>query len=400
LINLVKSVPVFRNTISITFRLSFPVTGFLFLVNSNIAFSFWFFNLFATMLQGVFNITGISSTEYTSVFGAGPIFSHMGIGSFLAFVSFGVWTARSHLRDVFRKAFRGDELIDDSEEMLSYRTAVICLISGIAFMSIWLISTGIPFRITLLFIFVMLVLFLGLTKIVSQGGIPSIRLPEVPSAAVVSAVGSSNIGAEGVVGLGLTAPYSTDVRTLVMCSGAHGLKMSEKMGKKKRLLFPAMFLAITVGIVTSLCMVIYLAYTQGGINLNEYYFTGAPKYAYEYTADKILHPAGPNGIGWLCKGIGVAGMSFLMVMQNRFLWWPLHPLGFAIGPVWLMSQIWFSVFLAWFLKSLILRYGGSKVYKKTVPFFLGLVLGQYTCAGLWFVIDCFTRMEGNVVFWI
>ena len=39
-------------------------------------------------------------------------------------VLFGLWIARGHLRAVFRKAFTGDASVDDSGEIMSYRTAV------------------------------------------------------------------------------------------------------------------------------------------------------------------------------------------------------------------------------------------------------------------------------------
>ena len=402
MINLVQSIPIFRQTTSIVFRLSFPVLGLAYLVNLDVAFSLWFFNLLSTALKGMFNITGVSSPENVGIYGCGgdPIFAHLGTGAFLVLVLFGLWMARAHLRDVFRKAFKGDKKIDDSEEMLSYRAAVIGLILGSIFMLGWLIASGISFWYSLFFLLGALLFFLGLTRVVAEGGIPTLVAPSISSAAVVSAAGSSNVGTSGLVGLGFTYVYSSDVRTFPMCPAAHGLKMSEEIGKKKRLLFWGMFLALIIGIFTSLWLNLRLSYTYGGANLNSWYFVGGPKAPFEYTADKILHPSSPNGLGWLSKGIGAIVMFGLMFMRNRFLWWPLHPIGFAVGSVWLMSSLWFSIFLAWLLKRMILRYGGPKIYKNSIPFFLGLILGQYTCAGVWFVIDYFTKMTGNQVFWI
>ena len=73
----------------------------------------------------------------------------------------------------------------------------------------------------------------------------------------------------------------------------------------------------------------------------------------------------------------------------------MHPLGFATGTFYTLNHVWFSVFLAWLLKSTILKYGGASLYRKTRPFFLGLILGQISVAGLWIVIDFFTGMVGN-----
>ncbi len=402
LINLAQSIPIFRQTTDIAFRLSFPVLGLAYLINLDVAFSLWFFSIFSTMLKGIFNITGISSAENVGIYGCGgdPIFNHLGTGAFLVYVLFGLWMARGHLRNVFRKAFKGDKKIDDSTEMLSYRTAVIGLILCTIFMLFWLTLSGISFWLSLFFLFGALLLFFGLTRVVAEGGIPTLVAPSISSAQVVSSVGSSNVGASGLTGLGFTYVYASDVRTFPMCPAAHGLKMSEEMGKRKRLLFLGMLLALIIGVFASQWLIIKLSYTYGGANLNSWYFVGGPQAPWKYTADKILHPEGPNGLGWFCKGIGVAIMFGLMFMRNRFLWWPLHPIGFAVGSVWLMGSLWFSIFLAWLLKTLILRYAGPKIYKNSIPFFLGLILGQYTCAGTWFVIDYFSKMTENIVFWI
>ena len=42
--------------------------------------------------------------------------------------------------------------------------------------------------------------------------------------------------------------------------------------------------------------------------------------------------------------------------------------------------MFFSVFLAWLCKTLVLRYGGPALYLKTRPFFMGLILGQFVTA--------------------
>ena len=66
----------------------------------------------------------------------------------------------------------------------------------------------------------------------------------------------------------------------------------------------------------------------------------------------------------------------------------------------LMGQIWFSVFIAWAIKKIVLRFGGAARYQGSQIFFLGLILGEVLCTGLWIVIDFFTGKTGNTIFGI
>jgi len=50
------------------------------------------------------------------------------------------------------------------------------------------------------------------------------------------------------------------------------------------------------------------------------------------------------------------------------------------------------------LKTTILRYGGVPVYRLMMPFFLGLVLGEFTTACLWVFIDGYYGVENNMIF--
>lgn len=90
-------------------------------------------------------------------------------------------------------------------------------------------------------------------------------------------------------------------------------------------------------------------------------------------------------------------MGFLMFMRYRFLWWPLHPLGFPLAESYPLQLSWFSIFIAWLLKSIILKYGGVKLYRRLRPFFLGLVLGHICVAAFWLVVDTLTGMTENYV---
>jgi hypothetical protein len=188
-----------------------------------------------------------------------------------------------------------------------------------------------------------------------------------------------------------------------MASCANGLKLAEEqLGRRKRGLFWAISLAILVSMATSIATVLYLSYAYGGINLNSWFFgpAGGPVYPFNFISGELNDPDGPDLVGWISTLSGGLVMALLMLARQHFLWWPLHPLGFAVSTISMTNYISFSVFLAWLLKSLILKYGGPALFQRARPFFLGLILGQFAVAGLWLIIDYFTGMTDNNIYWV
>ncbi|MCS7225348.1 MAG: hypothetical protein NZ959_12475 [Armatimonadetes bacterium] len=80
-------------------------------------------------------------------------------------------------------------------------------------------------------------------------------------------------------------------------------------------------------------------------------------------------------------GFGLGLSSTLFLLRLWLLWFPFHPVGYALAGSWTMSWLWASVFVGWATKVILLRYGGPTAYRKAKPFFLGLVLGEYLVGG-------------------
>jgi hypothetical protein len=398
------TVQVLRNAISLPIMLSFTVVGLTYFVSLDIALGIWVFTLLALLEKGIFNILGIQSTEIISVYGTpeSPYLAHQGIGAMLVFVIVGLWSARKHLSAVIRKAYSVDAGIDDSGEMLSYRTALLGLAAGLLVVGTWLWLSGLSALLVILFLVVALAIFLALTRIVVEGGVAAARSPMIASTFVVSAVGTHLVGLQGLAALAYTYIWHGDVRTFVMASCANGLKMVEG-ARNLRPLFWTLMLAILVTMVGSFVTILYLAYTYGGVNLHGWFFGAGPQVPFQFIANKMQNFPPVQMDGWLFKFIGGALMAGLMFLRHHFLWWPFHPLGFAICTVsYIVGRIWFSVFLAWLFKLIILKYGGPALHRRMMPFFMGLVLGQICNAGFWVIIDASIGMTGNhigALFW-
>ena len=217
----------------------------------------------------------------------------------------------------------------------------------------------------------------------------------VPGGFTVSAVGVPALGAKGMVALGYTFVWIGDLLVFMTAPLANGMRLgSELRGNRRRLLW-GMAAAMLISLVVSTWYTLHLAYTHGAVNLHAQYFSGFADNPSTFTIQKLLHPTGPDGAGWLWTGGGALLMGALILARNHWAWWPLHPIGFAASMGWVMDQIWLSILLAWLIKTLALRFGGASLYSKTVPFFLGLALGQIVVGGCWLLIDALTGTVGN-----
>ena len=389
--------PIFDNLSELQFKFRFNILGFFYFLKTEIAFSLWFFNLFANALRTTFAVLGVTSSE---MLGGGhsiidPILVHQSMGGMLVLFLFGLFAARKHLRAVLRKALWGDPTVDDSGEILSYRTAVLVLLGSSAVMVAWLALAGLPVWVTLAFLFTAFALFVGFTRLIAEGGLSDGSVPVGPAAIVVSAVGSSAIGAGGLVVLATTY-FWTNGRSFAMTSAANSLKLGEGFGGSKRPLFWTMLLAMAIGLVSSMWVVVELGYSYGALNLK---IPGGKHGFYDYAAGLIRTPSEPHLWGWINTGIGAGAMLLLMLARWYYVWWPLHPLGYPIGPTGIMDHLWFDMFLAWLIKVSVLRYGGVALYRKTRPFFMGMIAGHIVPGGLFLFVDHCTGMVGNVIFW-
>jgi hypothetical protein len=378
--------------------LNFGLVGFAYLLSRDVAAGVWLFFLLANFQRTLFRTFGFHSDEVLSRFAnlSTPFLAHQAMGAMIVLVMAGLWASREHLRDVARKVRGGGgETIDDSTELLPYRAAVLGLAVGLIVISAWLWSSGVPLWVVPVFLFAVFVVFVALTRAVVEGGVAFLRTPLTPADFVISGLGTSVIGTSGVVGLGLTYIWAANLRLFFMPCFANALKIAEEIGERKRRLLWAIAIAVVLALAGSIWTVMHLSYKYGGVNLHHFWFIGVPRNAGNYLQQLLAVPRQPSVSGWVFTGIGAAAMGAFTLARSYFLWWPIHPLGFAISTFYIMNYVWFSVFVSWLAKTLTLRLGGPKYYRASRPFFLGLIMGQVFVTGLWLVIDHFTGMMDN-----
>ena len=381
--------------VGLPMAVSFAWVGFFYLVDLGIVFSIWFFYLAGKVEEGIFNNLGVSSRETLSQYENYQTadLSHQATGAVIAFVLIGLWTARPHLAAVWRKAWRPASGIDDSGELVPYRAALFGWFGCLAFVLFWLWQSGLPAAAIPLFVGMVLIYYIMITRVVTAGGIPTSRPPIVAPYVVISGMGASLLGTRGLVSLGFAMGWQAEMRLFPMIPCANALKLAEIVPGPKGRLFWGMLIALLCSLGAGTWLLLTLGYEHGGINMVGPLLSNGNNW--HFLNPQLNDPPEANLRGWVFTGIGAAVEGFLMWARHRWYWWPLHPLGFPIAVGFITSHIWFSALLAWTLKAGILKYGGIRLFSGMRPFFLGLILGEATSAGFWLCVDALTGATGN-----
>ena len=375
---------IFRDTVKILVGINFMMIGFAYFIRRDVTLGLCFFFVLYLCYQIVSTIQG--GGEYDPLLSAwsqrGPAdFVFQSLGAFAALVGVGLWNARQHLLRVVRHAvgLGGDGEEGDAGEIMSYRGAVIAAVGSLGFMAFWLWLVGLPAWVAPLYLLIAFILYLGITRIVAEGGIPWFVPPMIASDAIAGSVGTRALGPEGIVALGFTYSWACDMIILVMASAANGLKVVEEtVRRRRRLMFWSMVIALLVTLCGSIGVMLEASYGYGGLNIS-HTFKDQGFYQWEDAALRVSTMTEPN---WEYMGhttLGAILMGLLMIARQRFLWWPFHPIAFPISLY--TSKMFISLVIAWGIKSAALGYGGPRLYRALRPFFLGLIMGEWLPIG-------------------
>ncbi len=389
-----------RDFPALSLMLYFPVIGFMYLVSTSVSLSIVVFYLIAVLQEGITNRIGYDVTRPDACVWGMQSLSWQAWGGFTAMVLISLWMARRHLGAVAGQVFAGQRTVDDSEEMISYRTAVYGFLLGLLYVVGWLWKSGMDLHVALLFIGAVLIAYYGVTRLVIQAGIYFLT-PPVGAQAFALAITGTSIGGHNLVALGLSYAWFGDVQSLFMPAAAHGARLAE-IYRVRRGMAWALGAAVLIGFVANIYFVLTLCYKFGAGNFGSWYFVaggGAGGMAFNGVIRHFNDPW-PMDVNKLSYfAIGACAYALLAFCQYRFYWWPLSPVGIAVAPLWMTRLIVFSVFLAWVSKSAIMRYGGISAYRTARPFFMGLIAGYFLGVGISYCIDAIWFMgDGHVYF--
>lgn len=365
--------------------LSLAAIGFFYLLPTDLLFSLWFFFL-VTKLEEVGAASLGYEAETMPMYGCKTFVGYQIIGCYLVLVGYMLYAARPHIRRIWRVALDWrsySRLADGHDELLSYRAAFWGLVISVLLSAAWLTMLGMSYWLALFELIVLLfVIALVMARSVCESGMLMTETSFRPIDLYRMVGDVRNLGAANLTGLAfLDGLWLRDQRGLILTGFLDSMKFADGVRVKRKSLLGVFLIALVVSIGVAGYLHISLPYQLGAVQMYSYVYQGNPVLAFRNAAT-VLDRSQPQLPFFATINFFIGGLiTFLIAtLRTRLLWFPLHPLGYALSGTWTMMVFWFPCFCAWTCKSLILRYGGMKLYARARPFFLGLVLGEFTMA--------------------
>ncbi len=378
------------------------VVGIAYLIPVDVTFSCWFFFL-VTRAERVFGAaTGIDAGTTGAQQATFPYLGHQGAGAFLALTLVSLWLARGYLKQVVQKAFGEQTDIDDSDEPMSYRTALIGLIVCAAAMIGFCVAAGMQVFIAVILVTLALIYMVAATRIRAETGNAWLYGPEVDVNALMSRTfGTGFLSPADLTVLAFMRPAvaNFDLRCMPMPHQFDAMKMGEERDAPRRPLVWAIAFATVVGLTISFLIALTLWHGYGAEARTDAWRTSQGRVPFDNLVSLLRNPVPPDLPGIGAVGFGFVVTTALIVLRSYFVWWPFHPVGYAIANTNTMTSTWMPFFLAWLFKVLALRYGGARFYRASLPFFLGLIAGDLIGGGVFTAIGAFTGINVYPINW-
>jgi hypothetical protein len=369
----------------------FSAVGFAYLLSLDVAAGFWVSTLFIKLEGIILSALGYEGDSSWAGTIAG-ITRHEQMGGLFVLALVLLWLLRGTLADAFRRAFFRSKTVDDRGEPLGYDVAVYALLASTGAAFAWLVAAGMtPLFAALLLVFFLAVIIV-LTRIAAEAGMLMIQLVYSPVDYLYALGGTSALGPANLTVLTfVNCSLMWDLREFLMPSILNAFRLAELSGVSTRKLVRAIPLALIVCTLIAIPVFLITFYKPGAAQTGStVMLDGHPRQFFGELADRLENPghAAPyQYVSMAAGGLLVAALSWLRL---NFVWWPIHPLGFVMATSWASLNLWFSLFVGWFLKLLTIRYTGLRGYVGLRPLFIGIVVGDVLGAVLWIIVGWFT----------
>jgi hypothetical protein len=268
--------------------------------------------------------------------------------------------------------------------------ALFGLIHGMAGLLLFAVQAGMQLLTAVYYFAVLLILVLVVARLRAEVGLPTFEFYQVGADDMMQRVAGTRAWSSGdLTAFSLFFWLSRTHRQFPMQTQVDGLRLHRRIGVRLRGTALLILAASLVGTLAAWWAYLHTLYSVGYETANFYpgmiSSFGVDPWQKLDTAFQSPRPPDPGIIGAYLFGAAV--VLFLSFMRNQFIGWPFHPAGYIAAGHYGLMRLWLPIFVTWLVKSLLLRYGGLPAYRRALPLFFGLVLGEFSAGFLRTVLD-------------
>jgi len=382
----------------------FPlVIGFAYLISSDVSLSLWFFYIVMKLqvLYAAMHSWDMTGPSAGVAMGSPAFVAYQEAGGTVMLAAWLVWSMRVHIKEVWRKAISNSSDVDDSHEPMPYRLALFGFIGCYIGFFLWLTLVASVEPVMALGMAVgSFVIFLMLSWMVAQSGVLFMQQSFSPVQITAALIGKTLSVPTASLASGMLVEDICwlDARELMLPAILNTQKGASESALSARSLMKSLAICVACALVVSAIAAISLPYSHGGATSlkDTWGYIQAPQIPFNWAANQAIRQGtGSSDLRanlLTNAGIGGAVVAGLFALRSAMVSFPISPAGFLIASTYPMYMLWFSIFIGWAVKSPILRYGGMQGYRRLLPFFLGLILGDCLNAIIWTIVGLATHV--------
>lgn len=308
-------------------------------------------------------------------------------GAYLGLCVLAIWMSRRHLKQIIRGVFSRHSQYDkdtrNQNEPVPYSLVLITLLCGITFIVGFCLKMGMSLWIIIVYFAIWFAIAIAITRLRAELGSPVHDLHFIgPDEMLPRLVGIRHLGAVNLTGFSYLYFLNRAHRSHAMPHQLEGFKLAEGANIPIGRFALLMMLATVLGAIASFWAFLSMYYAEGG-------GPGFGRESFGRLESWLTYAAPPDVPAISFASFGFVLTLLLAALRMRFIWWNLHPVGYAISGSWAINPMIGSIFVGWLLKWIVLKYGGIRLHRKAIPFFLGIVLGEFVIGAFWSLLAVF-----------
>jgi hypothetical protein len=357
--------------------------GLGYLLPPDLLFSSWFFFWFLKAERILASATGWLGYDANA-----PYTEEQGFGAYMYVAVFGLWLGRRYFARVIREAVAGRREQgtggQQAGDLLSMRVCVFGSLAGMVALTAFFVYFGMSVWLAVAAWVIYWLLAVAVTRMRAELGPPAHDLHRGgPDFMLTGLLGTRLMGPRNLNLLTWFYWFNRAYRSLAMPHMLEGFAMARRQGFRDRAVTVAVIVGGIVGTYATFAALGHFGYSYGGEAKMAGHATWFGWEAFNRLRGWLNNPTSPNGAAFGGVTAGLLFAAFLHQMTLRYIWWPLHPLGFAIAGSYSMATMWCPMLIAWTCKMTLLRFGGQSWYVRVLPLFVGLLLGDYLFGCSW-----------------